>query len=520
MLNRLKFDFIRDTRGNLSITAGVVGMMLLAAVGASLDGGRMFTTKQKLQSISDAAALMAMTPDGVSAQHRRTLAATSIESHVKNVKGITIKSSAITVNDADGQVHVALSAEVPMLFGAVMGSDMRSVSVSSLAEESRSKTLNPLSISLVLDLSPSMANKLDNSSKLASVNAAVSDMFNAINNEFGGEVAAATRVSTGVYPFNWGMVDGETVALEPGTSNVVNSLNYLALSSGSVPTTAMERAVEDQLAEMKTTLNRDRYIVYVTDGKVDEDKADRRGRFMPTYSMFAGADTRKCRSLAKRIVKLDEKLEPENFEAPGLLSPILPSLLDLDPNVLSDLGITGHSINTGNDDDDDDDDNTPKDEKNLKSAKHAGHAHASQRVRNLAKRNELREEYIAVCQPEQTLRVAEACEEAREKNISIIAINLSGEDGIASNTTNDCINGVDVLTSKEFKAKKKLEEKLARQGVVQEGEFKTLPSGIKVRISADGHSIAGDATSLDEIRDMLSSVLPDGKTERRVRLVG
>lgn len=232
----------------------------------------MISTKQRLQSITDAAALTAVSPEGISAAARKALAEKSIESHVDKVDGLDVAATTIQVNEADGQVYVALTADVPLLFGGVLGGDMRRVSTSSLAEASTSASMNSMSISLVMDLSGSMGDRFDNGSKIASVNAAVSDIMSSINAQFGSDVAAATQVSTGVYPFNWGMVDGETVALEPGTNRMLASMTNLSLAKGSVPTTAMERAVADQLHEMKTKTNRDRYIVYVTDGKIDEDR--------------------------------------------------------------------------------------------------------------------------------------------------------------------------------------------------------------------------------------------------------
>ncbi|MGJ8559385.1 MAG: pilus assembly protein TadG-related protein [Litorimonas sp.] len=503
-------SFLRDTRGNLSIITGVVGVLLMTAVGASLDGGQMFSTKQRLQSITDAAALMATTPDGITASKRKDLAEASIYSHVEKVGGLNISSTTINVNEAEGQVYVALTADVPMLFGGVLGSDNRRVSASSLAEASSSVSMNSMSISLVLDLSGSMADRFDNRSKLASVNAAMSDMLNSINSEFGSEVASATSISTGVYPFNWGMVDGETVALEPGTNAILDSLAYLSLSNGSLPTTAMEQAVADQLDEMETKKNRDRYIVYVTDGKVDEDKSDVAGQYLTKSDLFASRETKECEQLAKKLLELDKKLEPELVEEGGNKSPL-------------SLNILGVGLNLGGDDDDDDDDEDEDETKKvngLKSSKHAGHNHGSKKIMEMAKRIELREDYVEVCQPKQPIRVAMACEEAREQNISIIAINLSGEDGIASNTIDSCINGVDTVTSKEFRGRKKREDKFAKKATAQEGNFKTLSSGVKVRVSADGKSYAGDATSLEELRDMLGAMLPDGKKERHVRLVG
>lgn len=531
MSHRTRSNFFRDTRGNLSITAAVVGVMLLTVVGASLDGGQMFSTKQRLQSITDAAALMAATPEGVSPAKRKALAEISIRSHVERVGRIDISSTTITVNEADGQVYVALAADVPLLFGGVLGSDMRRVSASSLAEETKtsSVSLNPLSISLVLDLSGSMGDRFDNASKLASVNSAVSEMLNSISSQFGSDVAAATQISTGVYPFNWGMVDGETVALEPGTRTMLASMTNLSLAEGSVPTTAMERAVADQLLEMKTRKNRDRFIVYVSDGKIEEDKSDIAGRYLNTTDLFRSEDDRNCQLIAQELASLDELSAPDLVDPLGVNSALTKFVPELKlPNVgtakkkrklLKHIRklkskYSGEIVKINL---------TPLEvaemEERLKSDKHAGHNHDDEEVKDKGKRAELRETFLSICQPAQPLRVAEACEEARNGGISIVAINLSGQDSITTNPADICVNGIVLDDGSNKKLNKN--GRVTPAPNVGSRTTKTLPSGIEIRVSADGKSYAGDAKNLEQLRDMLGSMLPAaGKKERHVRLVG
>lgn len=532
MANPHKRNILRDTRGNLSITTGVVGLLLMTAVGATLDGGQMFSTKQRLQSITDAAALSATMPDGISEARRKQLAINSIESHIAKVGGLNLSSTTINVYKAEGQVYVSLTADVPLLFGGVLGKDSRRVSASSLAEGSSSASMSALSISLVLDLSGSMGDRFDNGSKLASVNAAMSDMLNSINAEFGGEVAAATSISTGVYPFNWGMVDGETVALEPGTNTVLDSLTNLSLSNGSVPTTAMERAVADQLKEMKTRKNRDRFIVYVTDGKVEDDKSDIVGRYLRKPDIFTVKNDRACLKIAQELADLDKIMEPDLTDAKGLGSALsgvvravplqttgrggrknrISQMATSIKASRSNAGGNGNGLALGLNK------NDPKMTRDLQNGKHAGHKHRNADVMDKAKRVELRSEFLSLCQPTQSVRVAEACQEARDSGISIIAINLSGEDGVATNATDTCINGL--VLAKDEAMPKKNGKKKAPKADRDRREARTLPSGIKVRVSADGKSYAGDATSLEELRDMLGSMLPSGKQSRSVRLVG
>lgn len=527
MANFLEHNFFHDTRGNMSIIAGVVGVMLLTAVGASLDGGQMISTKQRLQSITDAAALMAATPEGVSAAKRKKLAESSIQSHVARVGGIDISSTTINVNEADGQVYVALSANVPLLFGGVLGSDLRRVSTSSTAEGSSSASASALSISLVLDLSSSMQDRFDRGSKIASVHAAVSDVLNMVATNFGGDAAAATQVSTGVYPFNWGMVDGETVALRPGTNDVLDAMTYLSLSEGSVPSSAMEQAVEDQLAEAKENGERDRYIVYVTDGRVDHDKSDVSDHYLDEKMMFSkDANLMECVHESKRIMRADVELEPNLVELASPIGRLSPRELLTPWNVNRALYMSPGCKNPSHP-------HHPSQFSNAASAydpnvdkkmneritkdKHLGHAHSRDVLEIKAKRLEVREKFLKTCQPIQTVRVVEACEKAREEGISIIAINLSGEDGLASNISHMCANGFEFGDAKKH-AKAGAETEIDST-VPMEISTRKLSTGLKIRVSSDGQSVSGDVNNLTELREMLGSMLPAGTKERHVRLI-
>lgn len=478
--------FWRNSRGNLTITSSLVGLMLVTAVGATMDGGRLFSTHQSLQSITDSAALAAATPEHASRAKRVEIAKATIQSHAGKFAQLENIAQSIEVRGGGDQVYVSLNAEVPMLFGGVLGTDARRVSASSLAEETITSSMSAISISVVLDLSSSMSGSFDRGSKLAAVNAAVTDVFKMLETNFGGEVAAATQLSTGIYPFNWGQVDGKTVALEPGTENVIDAMSYLSLSDGSVPTTAMEQAVLDQIVDIEETGGRERFILYVTDGKVDEDKSDVAGRYLRDDQIFGAANSKKCLKLASQLLSSDIELDPETADTPGNASPLNGVVNDVVDPVL-DLAVSA----LGN-----------------------GGAASDNRAKGV--RKGIRKQYLEQCQPTQPIRVAEACKMARDEGISIIAINLSGEDGVAANTTDMCVDGYHLADDKRGKSKGNKE---ASVELGSDMPTETLPSGMTIRLSADGESFSGDAQNLDDLREMLGSMLPDGKSTRSVRLV-
>lgn len=478
MKQHVQSCYRQDNKGNLSISTAIVGVMLVSAIGASIDGARMVTTKHKLKSISDAAALMAMMPEKVSASERVRLAKSSVKTHSAVAgSGLKLNEPQIQVRDADGQVQVSLSAETSSLFGAFVGKDSLRVSASSTAEEGFGGGLSSMSLSVVLDLSSSMGDRFDRGSKIASVNAAVSDMFNMINAEFGGEAAAATRVSTGLYPFNWGAVDGETVSLRPGTGDVLNSLSYLSLGDGSVPGDALEEALEDQIKDAKLHANRDRFLIYMSDGKVDEDRDDVPSRYLREPEMFAVKDSKQCLKLAENLLKMDMEINPSTASVPGngsLLSPV--------------LGIVGGLLGAGG--------STEKTNPGLAE-----------------KRIVLRRNYMRKCEPTQAIRVSEICEKARAEDVRVIGINLSGEHGVATNAVEMCTHGL--VEDKKKGGKNAAAADHPAPPTTQRG----LPSGLKVNVSADGKSFSGTPTNLAELREMLNSVLPDGDSQRTVRLI-
>ncbi|MFB9374837.1 pilus assembly protein TadG-related protein [Algimonas porphyrae] len=478
----------------MSITTALVGLMLATATGAAFDTGRQVTTSQKLQSISDAAALAAMSEPGMSDRERKAMALRSVNDFAKRsgAKYADLQADA-QVRAGGEQVYVSVATEVPMLFGGLMGSDTRRVSTESIAAEFTGGSLSPLSMSFVLDLSSSMQGNLGGSSKVDMTRSAIADLIASIEADFGGKAASQSRFSSALYPFNWGMVDTETVALEPGGQTVLDRLSYVSLSDGSVPTTAMERAVKEQMDDAKSVSGRDRFIIYITDGKVDEDKDDRLNRYLREDDIFEAGRNKNCEKLAKTLARLDRQLEPHLVEVSANASALSVNVAGLVNVNLGDEAGGNDANSTG---------------------MHSGHGHNNGTLKKMAKRLEARRDYVEQCRPVQPVRVAEACEKAREEDISIVAVNLSGEDGIASNTIDMCVNGLSNNNGKVKKGAKTTPDR-PDSGT----KTKTLPSGLTVRISSDETSYSADVRNLKELREMLNSVLPEASSKRTVRLV-
>lgn len=514
--------FLKDTRGNVAITSAIMGTVLLTATGAAIDGGRFISTKQKLQSIADAAALAAMTPENASETKRLQIAQTAVDSYTNGPNQKLDFSDPDLAFALDGNhATLSLSTDVPMLFSAFLPQKDGRVSVVSHVEESFSADTNALSISVVLDLSESMSDGFDNVSKLAAVQAAVKETLSSIEAQFGGKAAAATRVSTGVYPFNWGLVNGEATPLAPGTDAVLDSLTYLSLAEGSLSTTAMEAAVADQIAQSQIERGRDRFIFYITDGKVDEDKSDISGRYLRNIEMYESPKVKQCIDMGAELIRTDLQQSPAEASDLTAASPLRSAASGLN---------SGNNNGNNDDDDDGNNGNTPNGnafgwDKNgkrnadgtLRGDKHAGHVHTSAKSKTKANRVDDGVEYLETCRPIQPVRIAEACEMAREAGVSIIGVNMSGEDGPATPIMDVCVNGLMALDTTPTNKRVAQMSMTAVDDAPQ--QTRTTPSGMSLNVSADGKSFAGDVSNMTELREMLASVLPNGDRTRKVRLV-
>jgi hypothetical protein len=149
--------------------------------------------------------------------------------------------------------------------------------------------------------------------------------------------------------------------------------------------------------------------------------------------------------------------------------------------------------------------------------RHAGHNHNNAVSQIKAIRVNDGVEYLAACRPIQPVRIAEACEMAREAGVSIIGVNLSGEDGPATDIMDVCVNG---LIERDMKPTNKRPAQVSMVAVDDAPQqTRTTASGMSLNVSADGKSFTGDVSNMEDLREMLASVLPSGDRSRKVRLV-
>ena len=292
-----------DTRGSLAITAAVGGVVMVGVVGAAFDASRLVGSHHTLQALADTAAVAAMTPEGLSSKERDRIARSVVrETASQNNYDIDVDRTAVKVGEGptgDQRVTVSLTSDVDLVFGGAVGLNSYSIGASATATETfeSGDALGALTaISYVVDLSSSMDGDLESLPKLQMVKAAIQQ---ATTGPHAPEAA-------GLYPFNWGTVDDKVVPLQPGSAAVANAITTAQTNSGSVPSDAFERVVQDIAA--RNGEDEKNIVVYITDGGIQTEKADTRGQYVSDADYFPAGVPGGCRNIADRAETAQNEL--------------------------------------------------------------------------------------------------------------------------------------------------------------------------------------------------------------------
>lgn len=464
----------------------------------------MISSKMQLQSIVDSAALAATIPDGASEGERIALATEVIDTHTAKRRNFNIKDQTVLVHGDGSEVEVSLLAEVPSLFGSLLKSGSRQIGVSALAQESTSGSINPLSISVVLDTSPSMSERFDTGSRIAAVKLAMNNTFDMIENRYGGEVAAATQFSTGLYPYNWGLVDGAMAPLESGTEAFDDAIAFLPLNRGSVPPEAFERALEDQIDAIRTEGERDRYIVFLTGSTVDIDHADTSNSFLHESEIYLADGTPECEVATSDLVQAKRDLSATFDYMHRNSQTLRPHAARHGVEYsTSEAGLEAHGR-----------------EASMRIISNGCVSNCQRIGRDFTAYLDAITQRNLVCRPRQIDRVAEACERARDNDISVVAINLATDSWQTQDLIDLCVNPD---TVSERVAENRELQNITRPdplGRTLSPPIRTLPGGLRVQLSVDGESMSATVDNLEDLNDVLANIMPEAERGvRSVRLV-
>ena len=285
--------FWDDTRGNIAILSAVALPAALITVGAAVDMSRMHSTSRFLQDATDNAALAALSDYDLSKSGQRKLGQESLsESYRYMESDVEILQQKVKITDSGQTATVDVSARVPLYFSSFLDKDNGKVSLTSVATRSGQPNIVPTSLMFVLDASGSMNQRMGSRSRLSVLQTTIRDLFDGYDDDY----ATKERVRTGVYSYNWGIRDEYSNALENGWDGVVNNVNFMKLGNATIPTQALEVAVNDLVAETSVFNgeSRRKVIVFMTDGEVDDHlNMDGKSSEYHPYTGYSGSFTQR-----------------------------------------------------------------------------------------------------------------------------------------------------------------------------------------------------------------------------------
>jgi len=152
-LKRILTNIVKDQRGSVAVVAAAMAGALVVGTGVSVDLGRAYSVKSKLQSAVDAAAVAvaANSPSASSVTTQMQTVATDFVKANAAQNGVTVATPSVSLSGQS--LTVADSAQVPTTFLAMAGISTMTVSASSTAL----RTVSGLEVAMVLDNTASLS---------------------------------------------------------------------------------------------------------------------------------------------------------------------------------------------------------------------------------------------------------------------------------------------------------------------------------------------------------------------------
>ena len=492
-------NFWRDRRGKISIMAAISGMFLLTVAGAALDSGRMVTAKQRVQSIADAAALAAISPETMSIKERHVTALNAVDHHITLRGDLALSKTDIKVTPRGQAVDVRLSADIPLLFGALLGQNGKMISATARAEEQTTNTANAISVSIVLGTSTSMEKALGRRSRIEATKSALRQMLQQLSFRAGGD----DMISAALYPYNWGVDESAVMPLQPGTAHVLSGLNLLNLDDGTAPSDALERAIDEQIDAKGTRDRTKRVVIFLTDSQLDIERADERGTLLNDTEIYTSDRGEEWDAIVADVAETKARLTQT-------LDSVLRHVPIVQPHATRLRAQYGTSEN-----------DLEAQAREVHHVLYGNQCRANcQRVAaDLNAFITAKTRRTLIGNPVQTQRIVQACEKARDADISVMAIDIDSDDRDAEDLIDLCIDTSSVQERVDATAENRLPQDVL--DIVDTQNIRTLSSGVAVQMSEDGQSMSATVRSFGELRDVLNTVLPEQpqKPLRSVRLV-
>jgi len=181
--------FVRDDRGGVAIIFAMMAVPAMALAGFAVDYGRAVTARSKLQQAVDAAAMAAVSGASTTEAQKIAIATSAFAANLKGV------ASEPDVQVSGSRVTVAAAGSVQTSFGRIAGVNELDFSVSSTAEGESGMNLE---LSMMIDVTGSMAETRSGSSKIAGLRLAGKDLISIL---FPNGATSSSSVRVAIAPF-------------------------------------------------------------------------------------------------------------------------------------------------------------------------------------------------------------------------------------------------------------------------------------------------------------------------------
>ncbi len=255
----------------MAVMGALASGLLIIGSAAALDITRLHSMQQSLQEAADAAALIGAIEYNKSTENVDAVVAKSVSQQpISDENGVTLSTPVVGNNTTTEAVTVQLDASVSMYMGAVFGQShrpIRAVSTASYGGES----FEPMTIMFVLDASGSMNARMQGKKRIRVLEDTVKGLFAETEERYGNDQAVQESLRTGMNAYAWYIHNESTQAIAPGWSHIVDNVDGLRLSNGTIPALAMEQAFDFLIADRTGDgADHKQFLVFMTDGEVDD----------------------------------------------------------------------------------------------------------------------------------------------------------------------------------------------------------------------------------------------------------
>lgn len=255
----------------MAVMGALATGVLIIGSAAALDVTRLLSMQQSLQEAADAAALVGaieynITPGNVD----NVVGKSVINQPISAENGVTVATPTVNNNTTTEAVTVKLDASVSMYMGAVFGQSHRPIQAVSTASYG-GESFDPMTVMFVLDASGSMNARMEGRRRIHVLEDTVQGLFAEAEEKYGNSQSVQDNLRTGMNAYAWYIHTESTQQIAPGWSHIVDNVDDLRLSNGTIPALAVEEALEFLLADRTGDgADHKQFLVFMTDGEVDD----------------------------------------------------------------------------------------------------------------------------------------------------------------------------------------------------------------------------------------------------------